>query len=166
MAAIGFEQRNFKLEDLLKLNKSLDWMSKNGYNLTYLAHKDVDLKAVDYLSIKSVKNISRLTNRELLKTYTEFDLVFGGRGHSLMIPYGLDIPIVSITTHDKQKFFMNDIKYNNCNLEMDQISSESFLNFVKDLDKKIAAQPNSNVEYKKNGYKLWKNFVRNLENCL
>ena len=160
------EQRNFKLEDLLKLNKSLDWMSKNGYNLTYLAHKDVDLKAVDYLSIKSVKNISRLTNRELLKTYTEFDLVFGGRGHSLMIPYGLDIPIVSITTHDKQKFFMNDIKYNNCNLEMDQISSESFLNFVKDLDKKIAAQPNSNVEYKKNGYKLWKNFVRNLENCL
>ena len=55
---------------------------------------------------------------------------------------------------------MNDIKYNNCNLEMDQISSESFLNFVKDLDKKIAAQPNSNVEYKKNGYKLWKNFVR------
>ena len=85
---------------------------------------------------------------------------FGGRGHSLMIPYGLDIPIVSITTHDKQKFFMNDIKYNNCNLEMDQISSESFLNFVKDLDKKIAAQPNSNVEYKKNGYKLWKNFVR------
>ena len=79
------EQRNFKLEDLLKLNKSLDWMSKNGYNLTYLAHKDVDLKAVDYLSIKSVKNISRLTNRELLKTYTEFDLVFGGRGHSLMI---------------------------------------------------------------------------------
>ena len=38
--------------------------------------------------------------------------------------HGLDI-IVSITTHDKQKFFMNDIKYNNCNLEMDQISSES-----------------------------------------
>ena len=60
---------------------------------------------------------------------------------------------------------MNDIKYNNCNLEMDQISL-SLLNFVKDLDKKIAAQPNSNVEYKKNGYKLWKNFVRNLENCL
>ena len=153
------DQRNFKLEDLAKLNNALEWMSNNGYNTTYLAHKDVDLKALDYLNVKSIKNISRFTTKELLKTYSEFDVVFGGRGHSLMIPFGLSIPIVSITTHDKQKFFMDDTKCNDSNLELSQITSQSFLNFVKNLNKKISSQPDLNIKYQKNGYEFVKNLV-------
>ena len=160
------DQRDIKLEDFAKLNKPIEWMSNNGYKITYLAHKDVDLKVLDHLKVGSIKNISRYTTKELLKTYSDFDIVFGGRGHSLMIPFGLGIPIVSITTHDKQKFFMDDIKCSECNLELSQITTSSILNFVKNLDKNISSQTELNIEYQKNGYESWKNFVRYLENCI
>ena len=61
---------------------------------------------------------------------------------------------------------MDDIKCSECNLELSQITTSSILNFVKNLDKNISSQTELNIEYQKNGYESWKNFVRYLENCI
>jgi len=160
------DQRNVNLKDFSILNDSIKWMVENGYSVTYLSHKDIDLDILDYLNVDNVENISRFTIDELLKKYSEFDCVFGGRGHSLMIPFGLNIPIVSITTHDKQKFFMDDAGLHQCNLELLEHTSDSILSFVKNLEKNISYQKKLNYEYQKNGYKLWKEFVNHLHSSI
>ena len=41
-----------------------------------------------------------------------------------MIPVGLSIPVISLTSHDKQKFFMQDLKLNKFSIEISDLSGE------------------------------------------
>ncbi len=52
-----------------------------------------------------------LTEEELLERYTEPDLVLAIRGHAQMIPFGCKTPVVSLISHDKLKWFLDDIEH-------------------------------------------------------
>lgn len=59
--------------------------------------RETNLKIVDFFDIPDFL---------LYHYYSCYKVVIGMRGHSLMIPFGLGIPIISISTQDKQKWFM------------------------------------------------------------
>lgn len=61
----------------------------------------------------------KLTENEIYDYYQNFELIAGMRGHSLMIPYGLQVPILSLTTQDKQKWFIESIKHPEWNIEVE-----------------------------------------------
>jgi hypothetical protein len=49
------------------------------------------------------------TVKDIVEAYAEPKLVIGMRGHAQMIPFGCKTPILSIISHDKLKWFLDDI---------------------------------------------------------
>ncbi|MEU2424609.1 glycosyltransferase [Streptomyces sp. NPDC007851] len=50
------------------------------------------------------------SNDEIRATYARTRLVIGMRGHAGMIPFGVGTPIVSLISHPKMAYFLNDIE--------------------------------------------------------
>jgi polysaccharide pyruvyl transferase WcaK-like protein len=46
---------------------------------------------------------------QIVRLYAEPQVVVGMRGHAQMIPFGCGNPIVSLASHDKLWFFLDDI---------------------------------------------------------
>ncbi|MGW4875388.1 glycosyltransferase [Streptomyces sp. NPDC004262] len=50
------------------------------------------------------------SNDEIRETYAKTRLVIGMRGHAGMIPFGVGTPIISLISHPKMAYFLNDIQ--------------------------------------------------------
>ncbi|MER6529204.1 glycosyltransferase [Streptomyces sp. NPDC001508] len=50
------------------------------------------------------------SNDEIRETYAKARLVIGMRGHAGMIPFGVGTPIISLISHPKMAYFLNDIE--------------------------------------------------------
>ena len=61
---------------------------------------------------------------EIMEYYSKIDLAVGMRGHAQLIPFGFNKKIISIISHNKMQYFLDDIKLN---LGAD-VESSSFLN--------------------------------------
>jgi hypothetical protein len=46
--------------------------------------------------------------KQIIKCYNQLDLVLGTRGHAQMIPFEMDIVIISLISHNKLKYFLKD----------------------------------------------------------
>lgn len=49
--------------------------------------------------------------RQIIYSYAEPSLVIGMRGHSQLIPFGCNTPILSIISHEKMKWFLENINH-------------------------------------------------------
>lgn len=160
------EQRGIQNKTFISLRESLFELKNQGHSLIYLAHKDLDLYAYEKLGkenlFKSKINISTFDPNNIVSTYLDFDILLGGRGHSLMIPFGIGIPIISLTTHNKQKYFMSDCNLLNFSLEITELSTEQLTNQLFHSIQNINMQNVNNHTYQKNGLNAWKNFANDI----
>lgn len=156
------DQRELKSEDFKKLRLMLLELIKEGHLINYLAHKDLDLEACKSIGediFNKVINISNLSTEKVITEYKKMDIVLGGRGHSLMIPLGLGIPIISITSHEKQKFFMKDVGIENFSIELAELSDYEIYLKIKKLFPKIKDQFVLIDKYQNIGIKAWVNYI-------
>lgn len=98
------------LNSIAKVTKELS----ETYRIKYYVHCECDLKMLPYLDKYNVKyEIVKLNGNSsidrFLETYSKPQLVIGMRGHAQMIPFGCNTPILSIISHDKLKYFLEDI---------------------------------------------------------
>ncbi len=49
--------------------------------------------------------------QQVIELYSKPRLVIGMRGHAQMIPFGCHTPILSIVSHDKMQWFLDDIEH-------------------------------------------------------
>lgn len=54
---------------------------------------------------------TELTEEEYMRHFTEPELVLATRGHAQMIPFGCKTPVISIISHDKLAWFLEDINH-------------------------------------------------------
>lgn len=84
-----------------------------GWRILSVAHKTMDRDIGSYLDAVGVTyDVVDLTDagpEEIIAFYAEIDLALGMRGHAQMIPFGLRRPIVSLISHDKMRYFLEDI---------------------------------------------------------
>ena len=84
-----------------------------GWNVKVVAHKHKDLEISDSLLRHGVEfstvNLTDGSPTDILNFYNSVDLAYGMRGHAQMIPFGLKRPIFSCITHDKMRYFLDDI---------------------------------------------------------
>ena len=156
------EQRNIMTSDFIKLRLLLRNLNRKGFEIVYLAHKDLDLLAYEKIGsqfFSKVVNISSSSIDKIIENYLDFDCVMGGRGHSLMIPFGLGIPIISITSHDKQKYFMQDAKLDFFDIELADLSEVEIDKMGKDQIKELSRQNKYNNSYQSKGINAWSDFV-------
>jgi hypothetical protein len=66
----------------------------------------------------SIVPLFQYSEDEIYEFYRSKKLIIGMRGHSLMIPFGLSVPIISITNHNKQKWFIETTGYPEWDIEV------------------------------------------------
>jgi polysaccharide pyruvyl transferase WcaK-like protein len=95
-----------------------------GWKVILAAHKTMDRDIEPYLDAADVSyDTADLTDAEpvdIMKFYAQVDCAFGMRGHAQMIPFGLRRPIISIISHDKMRFFLDDIEHPEWGVDVDE----------------------------------------------
>lgn len=122
---------------LTQISKSICHIENLGYKIRYIAHSDGDLEFLSYLDKEHVcYHVADLTGslpKEIMKCYEDVELVLGMRGHAQMIPFGMGCRIISLGTHDKMKWFLEDINaldwYIDLNSGIDQITERIIQKF-------------------------------------
>ncbi|MEQ9404480.1 MAG: polysaccharide pyruvyl transferase family protein [Cyclobacteriaceae bacterium] len=112
------------LEDLASF---LRYAHENSdYNIHITLHKHIDGEILKYLPDNLTFELINLTEssaNEIMEYYSKIDLAVGMRGHAQLIPFGLNKKMISIVSHNKMQYFLDDIKLN---LGAD-VESSSFL---------------------------------------
>jgi polysaccharide pyruvyl transferase WcaK-like protein len=111
----AFDRQNLRFysEELLyiisRVVKELSKITK----IKYYSHTSSDnhiLAYFDELDIR-YKVIKLHDAKQIIQEYKRPRLVIGMRGHAQMIPFGCLTPILSIITHDKLNWFLEDISH-------------------------------------------------------
>lgn len=87
---------------------------ERGWDILVAAHKTMDREIEPYLDAAGVTydtaDLTDAAPEEVIEFYAEVDFAVGMRGHAQMIPFGLRRPIMSIISHDKMRFLLEDIE--------------------------------------------------------
>ncbi len=114
-------QSDDKLISIAKVAKKMAQITK----IKYYSHMKTDLNILPYFDQYNVPyEVVEFSNiEEMVKEYASARLVIGMRGHAQMVPFGCLTPILSIVSHDKMQWFLDDIKHSDWGVE---ILSEDF----------------------------------------
>ncbi len=122
------------------------------------AHMPPDEQICPYLVNAGVPfelvRLNGLHPREIIRAYARPALAIGMRGHAQMIPFGAETPIVSIISHDKLRFFLDDIGRNEWGVDM---ADADFADRLVDVAGRILDAPEETREQiRKCSDPLWK----------
>ena len=102
-----------------KLLKEIAQVAKGlsaDYAIKYYVHVETDKEILpvfeqEGVSCEVVVLEGLRDEQTFLDVYSSPSLVIGMRGHSQMIPFGCRTPILSIVSHEKMKWFLEDISH-------------------------------------------------------
>jgi len=90
--------------------------------IAYYSHAKSDEQMLPYLEKAGVlfelKKLYYIPPREVVEAYSRISLAIGMRGHAQMVPFGCGTPIISLISHDKVRWFLEDIGQPNWGVEM------------------------------------------------
>ena len=127
----AFDRENLRinsheaLKAIARVVKKLSQITK----IKYYSHKRSDrriLKYFDELNI-SYKLVELYSPKQAIIAYSKPRLVIGMRGHAQLIPFGCKTPILSIISHDKMQWFLEDIKHPEWGVEVNDPAFEDML---------------------------------------
>lgn len=102
-----------KEQVLSEIADAIKRIEKKGYEIYYIAHILDDVNFVEYLERKNVKFqtviASAWSAKKLMLFYNGMDVVLGMRGHAQMIPFGVNCHIITLGSHNKMRWFLEDI---------------------------------------------------------
>lgn len=114
-----------KIYSISKVAKKLS----ERYAIKYYSHTRSDQKALKYFNACGVNYelVELATNKQIIQAYSSPKLVIGMRGHAQMIPFGCSTPILSIISHDKMRWFLEDIHHVEWGVELTDANFEEIL---------------------------------------
>ena len=95
----------------------------------YYAHMTTDCNVLKYFDeLNFPYELVHLKDvKQIVKAYATPRLVIGMRGHAQMIPFGCQTPILSIVSHDKMQWFIDDINHSDWGVELNDPNFENLL---------------------------------------
>lgn len=107
--------------------RAIKKIEQKGYDIKYYSHGDADDDYVQYLQQYNVhfeaRNLANLLPSGIQKAYEDVELVIGMRGHAQMIPFGLGKKIITLSSHDKMKWFLEDIDLLECYVDLNELNN-------------------------------------------
>jgi polysaccharide pyruvyl transferase WcaK-like protein len=86
---------------------------ERGWRIVVAAHKTMDREIEPHLDKAGVDydtvDLTDAGPGEVMAFYARVDLAMGMRGHAQMIPFGLRRAVISLISHDKMRYFLDDI---------------------------------------------------------
>lgn len=97
------------LESIAKVALEMSKRTK----IMYYSHMPSDNEILPYFDALNVPyELVKFKNvKQIVTCYSKPRLVIGMRGHAQMIPFGCGTPILSIISHDKMQWFLDDINH-------------------------------------------------------
>lgn len=141
---IAFDRRHLRFKGkehdiMTKIASALLSLEKSGYRIRILNHVNTDAQFNLWLkglngSFENL-NVYGKSYSRVLSAYEDLDLVIGMRGHAQMIPYGLSIPIISLISHNKLQYFLDDIGEPHWGIEVhDENLENKIVNMITNFD--------------------------------
>ncbi|MFW5891510.1 MAG: polysaccharide pyruvyl transferase family protein [bacterium] len=142
--AFDREKMRFGNKQEMIINDIITFAKKRkneGWKVIFVNHCPIDEKIVNYLDNDfEIVNLFFKKAKATYNFYSNMPIVIGMRGHAQMIPFGMGNPIISLISHNKMKWFLDDIKHQEWGLEIQED------NLFERLDEKF--------NYIVNNYKL------------
>lgn len=99
-------------EVLTRLAKAIKVACRNA-NLHVVLHCTEDIQIIPYLRDAGCEyteiNLIGALGERIVQYYSSVSLAVGMRGHAQLIPFGCGTPILSLISHDKLRWFLEDI---------------------------------------------------------
>jgi len=102
-----------KVKVLNEIAEAIKFLSRR-FKITVFGHLNTDMNFYKLLLKKKVKcnkiNFRKVIFPNIIKHYGNTDIMIGSRGHSLLIPFGINKLVVGFNSHPKMKWFFDDIE--------------------------------------------------------
>ena len=82
----------------------------------------------------------------LMDIYSQMDLVIGMRGHANIIPFGVGTPFIALSSHNKNRFFLEEIDESNYLIDIRKMDEKTIANNILEKIEELIIDCN---EYKK-----------------
>ncbi|MFC1813945.1 polysaccharide pyruvyl transferase family protein [Thermodesulfobacteriota bacterium] len=83
---------------------------------------------------------------KIMGFYKKMTLVAGQRGHAIICPFGLGVPVISLVSHDKNKEFMKEVGFPEFAID---VNNSNFVDLFSNLLEKVISN-NSEIRVKQN----------------
>lgn len=152
-------------ETLTKIAQAIKLAQNRGWSIVVVAHKAMDREIELYLDSENVSykavDLTNASPDEVMSFYAQIDIACGMRGHAQMIPFGLRRPIMSIISHDKVRYFLEDIDRLEWGIEVNSpMFAEFLITFLEKIERKRERIHN---DIAKTQSILWEETLRNFE---
>lgn len=108
------EERIFR-----SIASAIKYAHQNGWKIFVVSHIDCDTVIERYINVPFEKvSLAGRPASEIVDFYSCMRLTIGARGHSQMIPFGLGRPIISLISHNKMSYFLEDIGHSEWGIEV------------------------------------------------
>jgi len=123
---------------MTQIARALRELASRGWKVSVVLHLPTDAAAIPWLQLESVPyevvDLWAQNADVVTRFYSQQALTLGMRGHSQMIPFGLGNGIVSIGSHDKLAWFLEDIRHPEWGVDVsDQNLAEHLIDLVDSL---------------------------------
>jgi SAM-dependent methyltransferase/polysaccharide pyruvyl transferase WcaK-like protein len=117
---VAFDRRKLRFGDLedgilQSIASTMKWANNHGWEIYLAIHVSTDAQVIPWLIRHGVifkeVNLATQPYQAILEFYSKMHLSIGMRSHSQLIPFGLGKPIISVISHDKLSFFLDDIDH-------------------------------------------------------
>jgi|TARA_B110000967_G_C18889279_1_gene566199 polysaccharide pyruvyl transferase WcaK-like protein len=110
-----------------------------GWTIIACSHKEMDREIEGFLTKNNVnykiKNLTSSSPKEIMEHYAQVDLSVGMRGHSQMIPFGFNKFIISLVSHDKLQFFLDDLELSEFGINLNSHNLlDQFINILHNIE--------------------------------
>jgi polysaccharide pyruvyl transferase WcaK-like protein len=118
--AFDRENLRFYSQEVLKSIARVVKKMSGITTIKYYSHVRSDKKILSYFDDLNIpyELIELYSPKSVINAYSKPRLVIGMRGHAQLIPFGCKTPIISIISHDKMKWFLEDIDHPNWGVDV------------------------------------------------
>ncbi|MGI9604002.1 MAG: polysaccharide pyruvyl transferase family protein [Acidimicrobiales bacterium] len=115
---VAFDRPEMRFGDqaevvLDRLARAMHHAGQSGWEVRVTCHKELDLQILPYLDAVGaryqVDDLTMAGSSDIIDAYARCDLAVGLRGHAQMVPFGMRVPILSVISHDKMGWLLDDI---------------------------------------------------------
>jgi polysaccharide pyruvyl transferase WcaK-like protein len=126
---LRFRGREFEILD--DIAKAMKWAQQNNWKIDLISHMPLDATVAPWLIRHGVVyeevNLFGVSADKVIEYYRDLPITIGMRGHSQMVPFGVGNAIISLVSHDKLAWFLEDIQHPEWGIEINKPGLEGSL---------------------------------------
>lgn len=117
-----------KQENIRRVARLAKRMLKRGWDIHIATHTIDELDALQAFRLENVPfkhtMLDMLSREDVVQYYRNQNLVIGMRGHGVMLPYGIGVPVMGIINHYKVKYFLEEVKLGDQTVDLEDVHME------------------------------------------